>query len=105
MSVRVSTRVSCSHFEYLARTECPFELTDELLQVVLNDPVQIDQVAVDVVENLNLCRHRAEEKQSSSSCERLYIAGVAWEQLEDPIGEPTFAPYPGDDGLGGHDAS
>ncbi|MCY1305963.1 hypothetical protein D9M70_557950 [compost metagenome] len=42
--------------EHLTATQRPLELADELLQVVLYDSVQIDQVAVDVVEHLNFGR-------------------------------------------------
>lgn len=39
--------------EHLARTERPFELAHEFLQVVLHDTVQRHQVSVDVVEDFN----------------------------------------------------
>jgi hypothetical protein len=47
-------------FEYLPARQRPFELTHEFLQVMLHDAVQIDQLAVDVVDHFNLGRRTQE---------------------------------------------
>lgn len=39
--------------EDLARRQSPFELADELFQMVLHDAVEIDQFAVDIVQYLD----------------------------------------------------
>lgn len=42
--------------EYLTAAERPFELAYKLFEVVLHDTVQIDHVAIDVVDDLHLRR-------------------------------------------------
>src|SRR5690606_20353834 len=91
--------------EHLPATQRPLELADEFLQVVLYDPVQVDQVAIDIVEHLHLGRYRAQKIQRCTAGERLDVAAVAREQGKDAIGETALAAYPGDDGLGLHEAS
>lgn len=44
--------------ENLSTRQGPFELPNELLEVVLYHPVEVDQVTVDVVEHLGLGGHR-----------------------------------------------
>ena len=54
----------------------------ELFQVVLHNPVQGDQVAVDVVEDFNRGRLRAQEVQRTAACEDFDVAFVGWEQWD-----------------------
>lgn len=82
--------------EHRARRERPFELPDELLEVVLHHAVQIDELAVDVVQHLHLARRLGEEHGGGAG-ERLDIAAVLREKAQQSIGEPTFASHPRND--------
>lgn len=82
--------------EHRARAERPLELPDELLEVVLHHAVQIDELAVDVVQHLHLARRLGEEHGGRAG-ERLDIAAVLRKKAQQPIGEPTFASHPRND--------
>jgi hypothetical protein len=66
--------------EHLARAERPLELFDELFQVVLQNTVKIDQLTVDIVEDLSLCRHRAHEEKRGAAGEDFDITLVFGEK-------------------------
>ena len=40
---------------YLATDQRPSELPDKLIKVMLDHPVEIDQLAVNIIDDLNLC--------------------------------------------------
>ena len=58
--------------EHLAAGERPFELAHELFQVVRDDPVEVDQVAVDVVQHLDVGRVAGKEHRRTA-CEDLHV--------------------------------
>jgi len=56
-------------FEYLPAGQRPFELPDKLLEVTLDHAVEVDQLAVDVIDDFNIRRRWPQEEQRcSSSC-------------------------------------
>lgn len=68
--------------EYLARTERPLKLTDKLLKVVLNNAVQIHELAVDVVEYLDGCRLGTQEEERGAPGEDFDVAFVRREKRD-----------------------
>ena len=72
------------------RGQRPFELPDELFQVVLHYPVEIDQLAVDVVEHLHLGGLLQEEK-SRAAGKGLDVAGMVGKLRNDVAGKPALA--------------
>ena len=83
--------------EHLAAGERPFELADELFQVMGDDPVQVDQVAVDVVQHLDVGRVAGKEHRRATG-EDLHIAAMGWEPAQQQVDEAAFAADPGNDG-------
>ena len=83
--------------EHLAARQRPFELAHEFLQVILDDAVQVDQLAVDVVQHLDLGR-RPHEVQRGAAGEDLDVASVRRKLRDDTVGQASFAADPGDDG-------
>ncbi len=88
--------------EDLPAADRPLELPDKLFEVVLDNAIQVHQLAVDVVDDFGLSRDLPEEKQGRSATKDFDIAVVGREQREEPIGKTTLATEPGDDGYG-HD--
>jgi hypothetical protein len=86
--------------EDLAAAERPFELADKLFQVVLHHAVEVDHVAVDVVDDFDL-GGLAQKVKGCAARKHLDVAGVGWEAAQDGVGKTAFAAKPGDDG-GGH---
>ena len=82
--------------EHFAAGNRPLELSDELFQMVLHDTVQVDQIAVDVVDDLHLGRG-AQEVQGGAAGKHLDVALVRWEARDEPVGESAFAADPGND--------
>eukprot|EP00952_Eustigmatos_sp_NYUAD-ZCMA_P002191 9780-Eustigmatos_ZCMA.PRE.1 len=64
---------------------------------MLDHAVQRDQIAVDVVEHLNLDRI-LEKEQRRRTAKRLDVAAVGRKQRQDLRRETALAAYPGDDG-------
>lgn len=83
--------------EHLAATDCPLELPDKLFQMVLHNPVQVDQVAVHIVQHLDR-GGRAQEVDRGTSAKHLYVALMLGEQGNQSIGQPALAAEPGNDG-------
>ena len=83
--------------EHLAARQRPLELAYEFLQVALHDSIQVDQLAVDVVQHLHL-RWRPHEVQRGTAGENLDVASVRWKLRDDAVGQASFAADPGDDG-------
>jgi len=65
--------------------------------VVLDNAIQVYQLAVDVVEHLDLCR-RAEEIQRRAAAENLDVALMGREQGNQLIGQAALTAEPGNDG-------
>jgi hypothetical protein len=74
-----------------------FELPNELLQVVLHDPVQVDQVAVDVVDHFDL-GGVPQEVPGSAPGEHLHVARMRREAAEQQVSQAALASQPGNDG-------
>lgn len=87
-------------FEDLAGAERPFELADELFQVVLHHPVQGDQVAVEVIEDLHWRSLGTHEVQRGTAGEDLDIAFMRGKERDQAVGQAAFAAHPGDDRRG-----
>jgi hypothetical protein len=83
--------------ENLPAADRPLELTDELLEVVLQHAIEIDQVAIDVVEHFGLSRHRAEEEQRGTTGKDLDIAFMGREQGQEAVSQSALAAEPGND--------
>jgi hypothetical protein len=62
--------------------------------VVLHNPVQRHQVAVDVVEDFNRRGLRAHEVQRGSAGKYLYETFVGWEQRNQAICQTALAAHP-----------
>ncbi|MNR48183.1 hypothetical protein D3C85_1673900 [compost metagenome] len=84
--------------EHLARTERPFELAHELLEMVLHHAVQRHQVAVDVVEHFNRRSLGSHKVQRGAASKDFDVAFVGWKQRNEAIGQTAFAAHPRDDG-------
>lgn len=85
--------------EDLPRGERPLELAHELLEVMLDHAVEIDELAVDVVQDLDLGRRLREEDRGGAG-ERLDVTAMGREQADESIGKTTLATNPGDDRIG-----
>lgn len=72
------------------------ELTDEFLEVVLNDAVEVDQLAVDVVEHLDVGGRPLEEQRGAAG-ENLDVAFMPRKSRNDVRGETPLAAHPGND--------
>lgn len=83
--------------KYRATGERPFELPHKLLQVVLYHAVEIDQLAVDVIDDLDR-RRRPHEEQGGAAGEHLHIALMRREAGKQGISQAALAADPGDDG-------
>ncbi|PLO63024.1 hypothetical protein CWN49_28895 [Klebsiella michiganensis] len=59
----------------LATDQRPSELPDKLIQVMLDHPVEIDQLAVNIIDDLHLAGF-FHEVQRSCAAERLHVAGM-----------------------------
>jgi len=86
-------------FKYLPRAECPFELADKFFQVVLDDAVEVHQLAVDVVQDLDRRGLWAHEVQGRATGEDFDVALVGREKRDKTVGKTALAAHPGDDGL------
>ncbi|MCY1298013.1 hypothetical protein D9M69_615630 [compost metagenome] len=85
--------------EDLPAGERPFELANELLEVVLNHPVQRHQIAVDVVQHLDGCRLWSEKEERSATGENLDVALMGREKRNEASRQAALAAHPGDDRL------
>ena len=65
--------------KYLTAGERPLELANELLKVTLDYAVEVDQLAVDVVNYLDVDRSRFQEEESSPATEDFNVAGMLGE--------------------------
>ena len=65
--------------------------------MVLHDPVEIHQFAVDVVQYLDVGGLLGEEDGGRAG-EELDVAGVPTEARQDSVGQATLAAYPRDEG-------
>ena len=70
----------------LAAAEQPCELAHELVKMVLHYAVEINQVAVDVVEHFAAGGGVAQEKQGCAACEQLYITAMLGKQRQQVFG-------------------
>jgi hypothetical protein len=86
--------------EDLAAGQGPLELPDELLEVMLDDSVEVHQLAVDVVEDFRPRRHRAEEVERGAATEGFDVAVVLREQGDQAVRQATLSAKPGNDGGG-----
>lgn len=68
--------------EDLARAQRPLELAHELLEMVLHDAVQVHELAVDVVDHLDLGRLLLEENRRRAA-ENLDVTGMCRESFKD----------------------
>lgn len=84
--------------EHLAARKRPLELPHEFLEVMLHHAVQVHQLAVDVVDDLDVRRRRPQEVQRRAAAENLDVALMGWEQRNQTINEATLAADPGNDG-------
>src|SRR5690606_27128969 len=75
----------------------PFELPDELFQVVLHYSIQAHQVAVEVVEHLGTGRLRAHEEQRRATGEYLDVTLMRREQRDEAVCQAAFAAQPWND--------
>lgn len=91
--------------EDLPRTECPFELPHELLEVVLYNAVEGNQVTVEIVQHLHRGGLRTHEVQRGSAGEDFDIAFMRGKERDQAVGQAAFATHPGDDWRGHRYAS
>jgi hypothetical protein len=64
--------------------------------VILYDPIQVHQFAVDVVHNFDF-RRWPHEKQRGATREHFDVAGMKWELRNKTVCETTLAADPGND--------
>jgi hypothetical protein len=83
--------------QHVAAGERPFELPNELLEVVLHHAIEVHQLAVHVVEHLDLGGRRPQEKKRSAAGERFDVALVRGEKPKNAIGQAALAAQPGND--------
>ena len=83
-------------FKYLPRTERPFELAHELLEVVLYYAVQRHQIAVDIIEDFNRRSLRPHEVQRGSPGKDFDITFVRWEQWNQAVCQAALTAHPRD---------
>lgn len=91
--------------EYLARAERPFELADELLQMVLHNAVEGDQVTVEIIQHLHRGGLGTQEEQRGTASEDFDIAFMRGKEGDQAVGQAAFATHPGDDWRGHRYAS
>ena len=65
---------------------------------MLHDAVQVDELAIDVVDDFTRRRLRPEKIERCPTGENLDVAFVWREERDEPIGKSTLATEPGDDG-------
>lgn len=82
--------------EDLAGRQRPFELPDKFLKVVLHHPVQVDQIAVEVIQDLHLCWLRPHEVEGSTTSKDLDVALMGREKRNQAVGQAALAAHPGD---------
>ena len=89
--------------EYLSAGDRPFELPDELFEVVLHHPVEVHQLAVDVVEDFDLRRMGFEEEERCAAGKQLDVALMGWKQGDlqgdQLVRKAALAAHPRDDGF------
>lgn len=83
--------------EDLAGRQRPFELSDKFLQVVLHHPVQIDQIAVEIIQYLHRSGLWAHEVQGSATGEDLDVALMGGEKWDQAVGQAALAAHPRND--------
>lgn len=83
--------------EDLTGAECPLELTNESLQVVLDDAVQVYQIAVEIIQDLDPCGLLSLEVQRSAAGKHFDVALVVWEQRQQALRKTALAAHPWND--------
>lgn len=83
-------------FKDLTAGQRPLELPDELFQVMCDHPVEIDQVAVYIVEHLDVCR-RPGEKYGRATGKDFNIAAMWWKPAQQQVDETALTADPGND--------
>lgn len=86
--------------EDLPGTERPFELADELLQVVLHNAVQGDQVTVEIVQHLHRSGLGTHEEQRGTAGEDFDIAFMRGKERDQAVGQAAFPTHPGNNRRG-----
>lgn len=81
-------------FEHLPARERPLELAHKLLKVVLHDPIQIDQVPIDIVDDFDRSRW-AEKVQRRSSREHFDVALMLRKARNQMVCKPALTADPG----------
>lgn len=84
-ALNISQRFGSCHLRPLKNfttAQCPLELMDELLHVVLHHPIQIDQIAIDIIQNLAFSRLPTQKEQRSATTKQLNVALVRWENWQ-----------------------
>ena len=84
-------------FEYLPAGDCPLELAHKLLKVVLHHTVQVDQLAIDIVDDLNGGWNGSQKIECRSAAKYLNVAFVRREKRKDTVSQTAFAAQPGND--------
>ena len=88
--------------ELLPRGKHPAKLPRQLLGVLAHDAEQIDDIAVEIIDDFALWTRGAPENHASHSDEWLGVAlvGNRLDSLDDPLGQVFLAAEPGSQGLG-----
>ncbi|MNV61744.1 hypothetical protein D3C71_1542670 [compost metagenome] len=82
--------------EHLSAAQRPLELAHELLKVTLHHAVQVDQLAIDVVDDLTF-GGLPQKIQRCAACKDLHVARVRRKARDDDVGQASFAADPRDD--------
>jgi len=80
--------------EDLPGAQRPFELADELLQVVLHNPVEGDQITVEIVQHLHRGGLRTHEEQRGTTGEDFDVALMRGKERDQAVGQAAFATHP-----------
>ena len=82
--------------KYLAASQCPLELADELVKVMLSHAVQVDELSVDVVEYLYFSRRWAHKEQRRATGKQLNITRMLGEHGQQVFCQSAFTAHPRD---------
>lgn len=63
--------------------------------MVLHHPIQIDQFAVDVIDDFDARRHWTQEVERRAAAEQFYIAFVLWKERDEAVGRRRLPPSQG----------
>ena len=94
MSVKVSGLLQ--PFKDLPAGQGPLELPHKLFQVVRHDPIEVDQVTVDVVQDFHVSRVAGKVHRRSTGKD-LHVATMVRKAFQEQIDQAAFASDPGHD--------